>query len=86
VINVKRDYQYAAQVPTFMNLDTLLRIGEKSPERCPSTFGLLARYSVHTSAEALARREQRIAELGEHLAAACDRRTRPGEPNPSARL
>ncbi|WP_037552417.1 pirin family protein [Sphingomonas sp. URHD0057] len=38
----------------------------------------LGYYSVHTSAEALERGEQRIAELGEKLAAAGDRRTGSG--------
>jgi len=38
----------------------------------------LGNYSVHTSAEALARGEARIAELGAKLAAAGDRRTAAG--------
>jgi redox-sensitive bicupin YhaK (pirin superfamily) len=38
----------------------------------------LGRYSVHTSREALERGERRIAELGEKLAAAGDRRTNSG--------
>ena len=38
----------------------------------------LGNYSVHTSAMALARGEQRIAELGRALAEAGDRRTRSG--------
>jgi len=38
----------------------------------------LGRYSVHTSAGALARGERRIAELGARLASAGDRRTASG--------
>ena len=38
----------------------------------------LGHYSVHTSAEALARGERRIAELGAKLAMAGDRRTQTG--------
>jgi hypothetical protein len=38
----------------------------------------LGYYSVHTSADALARGERRIAELGARLAAAGDRRTSSG--------
>jgi hypothetical protein len=38
----------------------------------------LGYYSVHTSAEALERGEQRIAELGAKVAAAGDRRSRSG--------
>jgi redox-sensitive bicupin YhaK (pirin superfamily) len=55
--------------------DTVFVLGSAIPH--PHALHL-GHYSVHTSAEALARGEQRIAELGRGLAAAGDRRTRSG--------
>jgi redox-sensitive bicupin YhaK (pirin superfamily) len=52
--------------------DAVFVLGSALPHRHALHLG---RYSVHTSAEALARGEQRIIELGRTLAAAGDRRT-----------
>jgi redox-sensitive bicupin YhaK (pirin superfamily) len=55
--------------------DTVFVLGSAIPH--PHALHL-GNYSVHTSAETLARGEQRIAELGRALAEAGDRRTRSG--------
>jgi redox-sensitive bicupin YhaK (pirin superfamily) len=55
--------------------DTMFVLGSAVPHPHDLHLGY---YSVHTSADALARGEQRIAELGRKLSAAGDRRTKSG--------
>lgn len=55
--------------------DSVFVLGSAVPHRHDLHLG---NYSVHTSAEALARGEQRIVELGRRLAEAGDRRTKSG--------
>lgn len=63
------------QLTTLGETDAVFVLGSAAPHPYDLHLGY---YSVHTSAEALARGERRIAELGEQLAEAGDRRTKLG--------